>query len=213
MKFKSVKKASDIVLDGCVVSLDQVEGSIKAVNVKDAKGNRLRVRIDSYNMSVEVPAPPETVTKYRLHGQVIGINVDKIFDEEHEAEDEKKRLLREAAERWKRPKTRARILLGDEPAWLLRHPRREYVRLAILATPPWVTAAQLRAVTSKVFPDEVIDHVVPLAHPYVCGLNVPWNLQRFPKAANAKKLNAFHPDQILLDIPEFVRERQLRLPI
>lgn len=111
-----------------------------------------------------------------------------------------------SAERWKRPKTRALILLGLEPAWLVRHPRRQYVRAAILATPPWCTRAMLIRTTIHRRADEVMDHIVPLTHPFVCGLNVPWNLQRLPKATNARKLNAWHPDQL-----DLLFENQMRL--
>ena len=73
-----------------------------------------------------------------------------------------------SAERWKRPKTRALILSGDEPRWLKRHPRATYVRAAILATPPWCTRGMLYEITRKRFGGDVIDHIVPLVHPYVC---------------------------------------------
>lgn len=36
-----------------------------------------------------------------------------------------------------------------------------------------------------------VDHIIPLNHPDVCGLHVPWNMQVIPKCLNLKKTNKF----------------------
>lgn len=36
-----------------------------------------------------------------------------------------------------------------------------------------------------------LDHIIPLNHPRVCGLTVPWNLRTVPRAANISKSNAW----------------------
>jgi 5-methylcytosine-specific restriction endonuclease McrA len=71
------------------------------------------------------------------------------------------------------------------------------------ATPPWVShkeMAQLHAEklrrTEETGIEHVLDHIVPLNHPYVCGLNVPWNLQIITRAQNAAKSNKWCPDQL-----------------
>lgn len=46
--------------------------------------------------------------------------------------------------------------------------------------------------------EHVIDHIVPLNHPMVCGLNVPWNWRIITRQQNAAKSNAFCPDQLEL---------------
>jgi hypothetical protein len=101
-----------------------------------------------------------------------------------------------SVDRWHRPALRARILAGDEPEWLRRHPRREYLRQAVLATPPWVTKEELREcvrerdrLTAATGVRHVCDHKTPLTHAHVCGLNVPANIQVIPWATNARKSN------------------------
>jgi hypothetical protein len=93
-------------------------------------------------------------------------------------------------------KLRARLLAGDEPAWLRKHPRRSYIVQCVLATPPWTDLNRLRdlgrrakALTERTGIEHVVDHCIPLNHKYVCGLNVPSNLTITTRAANAAKSN------------------------
>lgn len=68
------------------------------------------------------------------------------------------------------------------------------------ATPPWADlqaiqriykkAADLSKKTGVKFH---VDHLVPLAHPLVCGLHCEANLHVLPGALNVAKSNAFHP--------------------
>lgn len=102
------------------------------------------------------------------------------------------------------PKLRARILAGEE-TWAHRHKRSEYILGAVLSCPLWVDRKELQAVyaiadamTISTGIRHTVDHIVPIVHPYVCGLSVPWNLQVLPHAANVWKGNRFHPDQLEL---------------
>ena len=101
-----------------------------------------------------------------------------------------------SAHRWIRPSLRAALCRGELAAWLLRHPRADYVKQAVLATPPWVDRKAMKALTErrdaiarKTGLPHTLDHIVPLNHPRVCGLNVPWNLRIVPRAVNARKSN------------------------
>lgn len=97
---------------------------------------------------------------------------------------------------------RAEILKGNEPAWLAKHPRRDYVRAGYISVPPWVNKFDMRSLHfyklawSRVTGVEfTLDHIVPLNHPHVCGLTVPWNLRLVPRSVNIHKRNEWHPEQ------------------
>lgn len=67
------------------------------------------------------------------------------------------------------------------------------------ATPPWVTKEQKTAMrmlyvqaqklTETTGERYVVDHIVPLSNPDVCGLHVPWNLRVITQEENLKKSN------------------------
>lgn len=74
-------------------------------------------------------------------------------------------------------------------------------RLYKRATPPWADRAAIRAKweeskrrTAETGVQHSVDHIVPLVHPLVCGLHVPWNLRVIPLADNMRKSNAHWPD-------------------
>lgn len=104
-----------------------------------------------------------------------------------------------------RAPSRARLIAGDPPAWVTNSRRASYIRAVILSAPPWVDRAalmRLHAQAAQLTKDtgalHVLDHDVPLQHPAVCGLSVPWNVRVVPWRVNASKGNRWHPEQLPL---------------
>jgi hypothetical protein len=107
--------------------------------------------------------------------------------------------------RWRTPEFRIALLLGNWPPWLRSHQRASRIVAVALSAPPWVDRDALnkiyshaRALTKLTGVKHVVDHIVPVCHPMVCGLTVPWNLQVMTDKQNQAKGNSFHPDQLEL---------------
>lgn len=105
-----------------------------------------------------------------------------------------------------RPGTKAKIMAGERVHWVFNHKTRaDYLLAIVLSAPPWVDRWELEALrafancmTKMTGVQHVLDHIIPVTHPYVCGLTVPWNLRVVPWRVNASKGNAFNPDQLEL---------------
>lgn len=70
--------------------------------------------------------------------------------------------------------------------------RRLSRRKSTSCKPSWQSWDELAAVErSRPSKRHHLDHIIPLNHPDVCGLHVPWNLQWLTKEENVKKSNSF----------------------
>ncbi len=65
-----------------------------------------------------------------------------------------------------------------------------------IATPTWVCLEQIKQIylerdriTNETGIIHHVDHIIPIQHKQVCGLNVPWNLQIIPAFDNLSKGN------------------------
>lgn len=71
------------------------------------------------------------------------------------------------------------------------------------ATPAWADREEIRRIHQLASERGlVVDHIVPLNSPHVCGLNVPDNLRCISPELNAKKGNRYWPD-----MPTELREK------
>lgn len=93
--------------------------------------------------------------------------------------------------------SKARIMSGDTPAWITNSKRASYIKAVCLSAPPWVDKRVLRAIWETEMNGilHVLDHIIPVIHPRVCGLTVPWNLQIISWRVNATKGNKWVPEQ------------------
>lgn len=86
MKYTSVKKESEIKLDGIRVTFDKVDSAIKMVYLTDKSGNVVRFSNPYSSVEMSVPAPPETEKRYTVTADVPGLGeIKKTFTEESEA--------------------------------------------------------------------------------------------------------------------------------
>ncbi len=119
------------------------------------------------------------------------------------------RKERTTAWRKKHPERAKEVARRSQRKQKLLHPERVkaakivYRHSARAATPKWLTKeqrAQMRAIkreaqhlTKETGVKHHVDHIIPIVHPEICGLHVPWNLQILTADENLSKNNRFEP--------------------
>jgi hypothetical protein len=118
---------------------------------------------------------------------------------------------------YNRQETRKRLMAGEIPAWVSNSHRKDYIIRIVLSILPWVDQKQLLAlnaeaarITKLTGIEHHLDHIVPVSHPLVCGLTVPWNLRVMPYRSNLAKSNFWCPDQQSLFGDEHTEEEALQ---
>jgi len=123
-----------------------------------------------------------------------------------------------------------RPLSDNYPDWLRRWEEKKheirktrYYKQLYVARPPWCDMSQVRKLyrecerRRKRGEDVQVHHIIPLLSPGVCGLDCPDNLCIITEAENQRLSNHTWPDQwetqMALDIPEFLTNPQLKLPL
>lgn len=92
------------------------------------------------------------------------------------------RASQPASPQYERTRQYFRQMFAATPAWLTREQRDQFYAV-------YRTMRQMRAAGR----DVQVDHIVPLVSKYVCGLNVPWNLEIRPARSNMAKGNRWWP--------------------
>lgn len=70
------------------------------------------------------------------------------------------------------------------------------------AQPAWVDLQAIKVIYEVCPEGYHVDHQIPLSHPLVCGLHVPWNLEPIPALDNRKKSNKFDPETYVHTFPD-----------
>jgi hypothetical protein len=92
MNWTKIKSSKQVALEGVSVEIERSDTSLIAVTLEDSRGNKLRVRLESYCMITEIPALPKMVEKIALKGTVLGLKVEETFDTARGANDRKEEL-------------------------------------------------------------------------------------------------------------------------
>lgn len=86
MKWKVTNNLSDINLEGIKVDGQAVGDTLREVTLTDRAGNKIQFRYSEYRFEVLIPAPPKTVSKFKVGGLVEGKWYEELFDSSYSAD-------------------------------------------------------------------------------------------------------------------------------
>ena len=129
------------------------------------------------------------------HDVSVNYRANRSYYQEYEREREKRSERRAAksvyAKRWNRVHTDRKNAYSAERRACRRR-----------ACPRWMSRTDLKRLYENCPEGMVVDHIVPLINPNVCGLHVPWNLQYLTPAENSSKGNRFCQDIVPFQSPD-----------
>lgn len=85
MKLMRAKTAADVKLKGVVLELVTEGGEIHRIILRDVDGGYLEIARKDYSLQAFIPAPPEMKKVWKITGTMVGMEIEKIFDDEYEA--------------------------------------------------------------------------------------------------------------------------------
>lgn len=83
-----------------------------------------------------------------------------------------------------RERVRQEVIAGKVPRWITNRGRARYIAQVIISCPSWADRDALKAIQARARClsamtgiEHHVAHIIPLNHPRMCGLTVPWNLE------------------------------------
>ena len=163
--------------------------------VKDGRGSRCKSCVSEVARARRAADPEKARQGFNRRVQARRERDPVAYAEKEREREKRKRskhrsVLRERArsyyqqnrERYlERMRHRASVPKGSTPAWLNKSQKKAIRDV-------YEHARDCRAVSGQQYH---VDHIIPLRHPLVCGLHVPWNLQVLPQDINDSKGNFF----------------------
>jgi hypothetical protein len=97
VKIETVRKLSDVCLDGISVDGLVDKSSVRQLRLTDRLGNVVIVERGTYDgLAVMIKARPEMVEKWRVVGVMLSLNISELFDTEGLAIDRIETLTRKS---------------------------------------------------------------------------------------------------------------------